>query len=182
MSRALPEAKRRARDAYYTPDALASALVGLLDVDGLTVWEPHVGGGAFASAARDAGASLYISDVHDTSVAAAMDLQPRAAAVADFVDLKWAPDWIIGNPPYRQAEEHIRHALTCCDRVAFLLRLGVLESTKRAPLWVDHPPAVVHVLQQRPSFTGGGTDSAAYGFFVWEPHEGPTALRWLSWR
>jgi hypothetical protein len=38
----------------------------------------------------------------------------------------------------------------------------------------------VHVLSRRPSFTGGGTDSAAYGWFVWRKgYVGSPRLGWL---
>ena len=41
----------------------------------------------------------------------------------------------------------------------------------------------VWVLAERPSFTGGSTDSAAYGWFWWDlEHQGPTELGVLSWR
>lgn len=183
MSRALPVAERRDRDAYFTPDALAEALVGLLPISPLhTVWEPHVGGGAFARAVYNRRIWLIVSDVHEPSVRALRECAPRRWEVGDFLDLDWHADWIIGNPPFRDAEAHIRHALNQAPRVAFLLRLAMLESKARAPLWRDHPPSVVYVLQERPSFTGSGTDSAAYGWFVWGTSNGPTELRWLSWR
>ena len=130
-----------------------------------------------------------------------MDLAPRKPAgtvydawhVTDY--LKWArcapdedrPDLIIGNPPFNLAEEFIRASLGLIaggGRVAFLLRLGLLETQKRADLWRAYPPARVSVLIQRPSFTGdGNTDAAAYGIFLWtSPAPRSTALDWLSWQ
>jgi len=44
MSRALARDQRLPKDAYYTPDDLAWALVRVLPVAaGDLVWEPHVG-------------------------------------------------------------------------------------------------------------------------------------------
>jgi len=107
--------------------------------------------------------------------------------VMDFLDYKpgagVAPNWVVGNPPYLAAEAHIRHALRLAPNVAFLLRLGFLESAKRLSFWGQHPPSEVHVLAQRPSFTGKGTDSAAYGWFVWRTgRAGPTVLHILDWK
>jgi len=40
------------------------------------------------------------------------------------------------------------------------------------------------VLSERPSFTGKGTDSNAYGFFVWQNRrvKYPTRLEVISWK
>lgn len=176
--------ERRERDAYYTPDALAVALVATLGLRRSDcVWEPHVGGGSFARAIRATGAALVVSDIHAPSVTDAIDLQPAHWQTGDFLDLDWRPDWIIGNPPFCDAVAHIRHALALAPHVAFLLRLSILESQRRAGLWRDHPPAEVHVLSQRPSFVGGATDSTGYCWVIWRAgHSGPPALHWLSWR
>lgn len=170
--------------------------------------EPSVGGGAFVRALRalDPGPrTLRVIDINPD--APGLRSSP-AWAVSDF--LAWPPthearqstrrhdgdvgdgldldvrppyDLIVGNPPYSHAEAHIRHALSLVDRggyVAFLLRLAMLESVRRRPLWAETPLRSVHVLSARPSFTGGGTDSAAYGWFVWQRgYVGAPTLGWL---
>ena len=142
---------RRKLDAYYTPDAVATACVATLPpLLGLSVLEPSVGGGAFARAASVAGASrLHVLDIDP----AAAGLLCGESVVGDFLG----------------------------DGCAFLLRLAFLESVKRRPFWEQHPPAAVYVFTRRPSFTGGRTDSAAYGWFIWCAHYGPPVLRWLEW-
>lgn len=185
-----------ALDAFYTPDEVASACVDTLGgaLRGMTVLEPHAGGGAFVRAAMAAGADPVW----------AMDINPQAPALApgacpnrmcgDYLreapigpDGAWGgpgPDWIIGNPPFNEAEAHVRRALGLARYgVGFLLRLAFLEEAKRRDFWREHRPSEVHVLVSRPSFTGGGTDSAAYGWFIWRlgvTHE--PILRWLDWR
>lgn len=170
-------------DAYYTPDALAFFLVDLLPIHGNDlVLEPSAGGGAFVKAL-----------LHKTNQVVAIDLNPDApglkmvgSAVCDFLDVlpPNAPDWIIGNPPYFNASEHVEHALNCTDRhVGFLLRLAFLESKRRAAFWKKNPCRKVFVLSERPSFTGGRTDNSAYGFFWWDIlHNGPTELEVISWK
>jgi len=76
---------------------------------------------------------------------------------------------VVTNPPYNKAEAFVR----ACRKVypnadmAFLLRLGFLASDDRLALYTDIGAPDVYVLPNRPSFTGGGTDSADYGWFVW---------------
>lgn len=164
MSRA-PLHGRRERDAYYTPDALARACVSVLDIaPGSRVLEPHVGGGAFVRAVRTQQPTAHVTGC---------DINPGALGLAacdvdidgDFLGLDGEYDFIVGNPPFRGFDLHLQHALTLAPRVAFLLRIAVMESKGRIGLWRELPLRKVWVLAERPSFTGKGTDSAAYGWF-----------------
>lgn len=164
--------KRDPLDRYYTPRALARDLVATLPDcirDGVVI-EPSVGGGAFADALRDRGAFVV-----------GVDVDPNAAGfrgpydeVADF--LRWTYDeprdvsWVVGNPAYCDAEKHVVRALGMARvGVAMLLRLAFTEAQERVAFWRRWGPHLdsVRVLAARPSFTGGGTDTCAYGWFVW---------------
>lgn len=177
-------AERIERDAYYTPDSVARACVATLPIHrSETAWEPHAGGGAFVRALLTRTPHVYASD---------LVLRPDVAALvthSGHVDARmgWSfgipsPDWIVGNPPFNEAQEHVEMAIrTASVGVGLLLRLAFLEGQKRAAFWRAHPAAQVHVLIRRPSFTGGATDSCAYGFFVWmREHSGPTTLHHLE--
>lgn len=84
--------------------------------------------------------------------------------VHEFVEsdfLQYEPeeyvDTIITNPPFSEAEAHVRHALKLLDPqsgvLAFLLRLNFLEGKERtAGFWKEHPPSRIYVLNRRPSF------------------------------
>ena len=172
-------------DAYYTPDDVAQKCVAVLgSLYGLDCLEPSAGGGAFCRAIAKAGGMIHAVDVNPDAPAF-VHLTDRCT-VMDYKQFNptWRPDWVIGNPPFSEAEEHVRHTFGMVRPAigtAFLLRLAMLESAKREAFWRLFPPAEVHVLTRRPSFTGGGTDSAAYGFFVWRAgFNGTTALRWIS--
>lgn len=161
MSRSLPASERRPLDAYYTPDDLALALVATLPVAGAVCWEPHAGGGAFVRALTFHGAEAVI----------ATDIAGGAwGGCRDFLTEPMPPvkrlDWIVGNPPFTGFAAHVEHALAQAPNVAFLLRLAVMESAQRIECWRSWPLLRVYVLAERPSFTGGGTDSAAYGWFI----------------
>jgi hypothetical protein len=126
----------------YTPDACAKALVSYLPI-GMGEWvhEPHSGGGSFLRAldAKD-GVWLTASDLEpDDGITYRDGKRPKRA---DFLTWDWRsqagvlpenpPDWIIGNPPYTTAEEHIRRAVEVTGRhVVFVLRLAMLEGVKR---------------------------------------------------
>ena len=186
--------ERVALDAYYTPDDVAARCVAALPEAAMQVarvLEPSVGGGAFVRAVRAVAAARWGPmacipiRVCDVNPEAPGLVGEHTSWVGDFLDMPVsAPyDLVLGNPPYRDAEAHIRHALAHVGRgghVAFLLRLAMLESERRRPLWREHPPIAVHVLTRRPSFTGGGTDSAAYAWFVWRRgYTGAPSVGWL---
>lgn len=182
-------------DRYYTPDALARACVDALEGEEeiRRVFEPSAGGGAFVRA------------LHPVRHVAGCDLDPAAeglrllgprAVSADFLSL--SPErcgvllsgpvlWVIGNPPYRDAEAHVRHALRVSDRhVAFLLRASFLGSQKRVRgLWRETSLRKVWHIAPRPSFTGDGrTDGAEYALFWWDrAHNKPATIDWIDgWR
>lgn len=98
-------------------------------------------------------------------------------------------DLVVGNPPYKYAEEFVRAGLEALESdgtMIYLLRLAFLEGQARARgLWKTHRPDKVYVLGRRPSFTGNGrTDATAYALYVWYAHLGAgstTELHWLNW-
>jgi hypothetical protein len=192
---AVSETGRRTNDAYFTPQALAHALVGKLHTDkwwrGGSILEPSAGRGAFAIAAaflpyREAVHAVDADPIRIAELPKQVGAVDVIARCADFLDIEGSFNLIIGNPPYSGAEAHARHALSLRARhgvVAFLLRLAFLESQERQPFWSEHPASKIYVLSERPSFTGGKTDNSAYGFFVWANwHRGPTEMEVMSWR
>lgn len=178
-------ANRIGLDRYYTPDALAAALLAkILPPTPTTVLEPHGGGGAFIRAAKAHKHTVLSLDLDPGA-----DLSGADACLTgtDYITTplpsSWAPDWVVGNPPYKGWVDHAEKALRDAPNVAFLLRLAALESRKRYDFWQQNPLARLIVLAERPAFTGQGTDSCAYAFFVWQQHHiGPFLGEILSWR
>lgn len=185
---------RRQFDAYFTAQPVADALVRCLERDcfwrGGTVLEPSAGRGAFVRATMDLviqPTAVYVNDIDPVRVAELRSTLAVVSSNRDFAEVRGQYDLIVGNPPYSHAEAHVRHALSLrsrCGVVAFLLRLAFLESQERVPFWKEHPASKIYVLSQRPSFTGdGGSDKAAYGFFVWDKCcRATTTLEVISWR
>ena len=179
---------RTENDAYYTDPKLARALVGLLPLlPEDRVWEPHVGAGAFVWPLRDKGCIVLGSDIDPTAKGLESAHISRQHDVLDGCPFDGPIDWVVGNPPFSNFESHINMALNTGAKVAFLLRLSALASKKRSQNWQGTNPwplRVVWVLAQRPSFTGGGTDSSDYGWFWFDPgfHGRPELVPCWSWK
>ncbi len=75
-------------------------------------------------------------------------------------------DVCITNPPFSLAMEFIRVCLPISDHAIFLLRLNFLGSEERSKFIRETMPDI-YVLPNRPSFTGGHTDSIEYAWFHW---------------
>lgn len=183
-----PEGADDEHDAHYTPTLLARALVLGLAIrrwgyppPGATIIEPSVGGGAFARIVKEAFPDCRLVGI---------DVDPRAEGGAfcdDFVVgsfTEWQPDeepWaIVGNPPFKEAEEHVRHALTMHPKhLGLILPVDFLGSQGRLPFWRECAPDIVHILVPRP-FTvvrdcawiewlgEGGGNYFMCGWFEWK--------------
>ena len=175
----------RKDDLYETP---AVAVHALLRVETLPprLWEPAAGRCAIVNILRGHGHEVLASDLvvyGDTTHL------PRR----DFLLEHKAPDGcqaIITNPPYKLADQFVRHALGLVPRVVMLLRLAFLESERRADLIERSGLARVHVfgrrlpMMHRDQWTGPKANSGmAFAWFCWDrAHTGPTELHRLSWR
>ncbi len=180
-------------DAFYTPDAVALALVMEEKLWGVSTLEPSVGGGAWVRALRRASASpgpIWGCDINHQ--AQGLRLCDRGY-VADFQSLRMegVPEQVVGNPPYNQAIQHVEKAFKLSAfRVAFLLRITFLAGQDRWDRLWNVPPGgemawrlrKVVVLPERPSFTGNGaTDPVDYAFLIWERLAwGKPEMGWLS--
>lgn len=176
-------------DAYYTPSDVARACVQVVSpliAYRQSVLEPHAGGGSFFDELffQRPDVQLAVNDVNPATPSLSIAvLRGVEATSGNFLDMTEKVDWVVGNPPYTDAQAHVEHALSLANEgVAFLLRLAFLESAKRHPFWQENPPYQVHILSKRPSFTGGGTDSAAYAFFIWQKRrpQAPATLHWIA--
>lgn len=87
----------------------------------------------------------------------------------DYFDWKEPKvDLILTNPPFSIAQEFIEKALIDAKTVIMLLRLNFLGAQKRNEFWNNNEPDALYILSKRPSFTGKGTDSTEYAWYVWQ--------------
>ncbi len=165
-------------DFYRTPAWATRAILPHLPAAG-SVLDPCAGDGTIIQALLDGGFGGLVD---------AMEIDGERAAAIPGADVLvcdaltegedfWAIPHalVVMNPPFRLALRFVERALDAQDghrgTTAALLRLGMLASQARASFW-RAAPADVYVLPRRPSFTGGGTDSADYAWFVWGPGRG----------
>ncbi len=99
----------------------------------------------------------------------------RLAPIGDFLKMAvpWPGPWskadvLIMNPPFNLTTQFVEAAFQCAGWVVMLQRSNWFGSKKRAPWFREHCPDL-YTLPKRPSFTGSGTDSCEYGWFVWPP-------------
>jgi SAM-dependent methyltransferase len=186
-----PEQGRRPADYYPTPEWCVEAVLPLLlrrcppSPGGGYVLEPGCGHGAIALPLARAGYHVRGVDIRpecavpDAPVNTARPGSYGAKAPVDYLEedaieqLGWArPMAIVGNPPYSHSADFIKVSLDLLSfhrgLLCFLLPLDYLGTQGRAAFWREHP-ADVMVLDRRPSFTGGGTASTNYGWFMWPP-------------
>ncbi len=159
------------RGAFYSPDALALAICGMLKAEGIepgSILEPGCGGGAFLRAAARTWPQASLLGV---------DLLPACRGPGkvlkqDLFKVRGAFDLVLGNPDFGIAEAAVRHGLSLLapgGHLAFLLLASFEETIGRVPLFADFPLWLRQMIAQRASFTDDGqTDQRAYATFVWK--------------
>jgi hypothetical protein len=188
--------------------------VGGGETPGLQMLEPSCGKGAFVGAMHHVfnpekhGKGLHALDINDRLLLPEYREVATRVIASDFRvyatgrQRSRVYDAIIGNPPYTQAEEHVRFAVQLLAHeehaaACFLLRLNFMAGIERhgwskalkkylpGSFYERHPPEFIYVLDKRPPFLEGNkTDSCEYGVFVWRSHtpEYETIMRPLRWR
>ena len=97
---------------------------------------------------------------------------------------------IITNPPYKLADQFVRHALLICPHVYMLLRLAFLEFERRSAILEFGFLRRVHVFRKRlpmmhrAGWAGPRASSAmAFAWFCFDRSApGPTELDRISWQ
>jgi hypothetical protein len=174
----------RGYDLYETPKV---ATLALLAVEPLPprILEPACGRGAISKVLRGAGHSVFENDI--------VDYGQGQDSVQDFLHFKPTQageiDAVVTNPPYRLAQQFVRHALILCPRVFMLLRLTFLESERRRHVLDGAGLIRIHVfrnrlpMMHRDGWAGNRASNAvAFAWYVWErDYTGKAELDRISW-
>jgi hypothetical protein len=174
----------RGHDLYETPEVAVHALLRVEQLPHV-IWEPACGPGNIVNVLRVAGHEVFASDLVDYGDTS--HLYGR-----DFLVEPSAPDGcdcIVTNPPFKDAERFVEHALTLCPKVLMLLRLAFLESERRRGILENRGLKRVHVFRRRlPMMHRAGWEGRkansgmAFAWFVWDrAHKGPTEIHRISW-
>lgn len=178
--------KRNDFDFYPTPLSVAQDALGYVPsaIKPTCILDPGAGTGVWGQAARKLWPAATITGV---------DLRPVPKSPAynfwfhgDYLLMDAPPcfDLVIGNPPYKYAEQFVKQSFKFLEsggHLIMLLRLNFLESQSRATgLWRTHPLKQAVVCSKRVSFTGDGkTNATAYAYFIWQKGwKGSTELMW----
>lgn len=175
----------RGDDLYETPPVAAEALLRIEHLPGI-LWEPACGPGSIVRVLRAAGKKVYATDLVD------YDTPDQDNAGWDFLleqQLPLGVEAIVTNPPFKNAEAFVAHALNLAPKVVMLLRLAFLESERRRGILDSGLLARVHVFRKRlpmmhrDGWEGKkGNSAMAFAWFVWDrAHKGPTELHRVSW-
>lgn len=119
--------KVRGDDFYETPEEATRALLAHETLPH-RLWEPACGKGAIARLLIEAGHDVVSTDLADRGY---------GQSGIDFLMEHSAPDGveaIVTNPPFKLADEFVRHGLRLVPRVVMLLRLAYLEGAGRADI------------------------------------------------
>lgn len=168
--------KDRGDDLYETPAICVRAALRagvLADVAG-GLWEPCAGRGAIARELAAAGWRVSAQDLVDHP-----GRDDGIATGIDFLMERRAPEGcgtIVTNPPFKLADDFIRHGLALGCRVIVLLRAMAIEGAGRSDLidvflrryWIgiDRPPAM-----HREGWTGNrlSNSGAPFAWFDFSP-------------
>lgn len=171
---------RRENDHYPTPHWVTDALLRSLPWLQPTL-DPCCGSGEIMHVARRSERSVMRG--MEIDVSRGMEAQQRGfdVTIGDALRESWHDQHILTNPPFSRAMEFLVKAMDECPVTAVLLRLGYQSSKARMDWWRAHPPSWEIILSKRPSFTGTGTDSQEYGWFVWSNEDRRGTIKgWVS--
>lgn len=184
--------QRKEYDFYPTPKELCRASLNILQDDyPISIFDPGCGTGVWGEVAREKYPNSYIGGIDIRKV----DFNPAYSFLlmeTDYLSTSWLKDkeydLILGNPPYKYAEEFVDRSFELLKNsgyLLFLLRLSFLESKGRYSKYYSQGlnPKEVYISVKRVSFTGDRKTSAdAYGLFLWQKGwKGDTTLKWLNW-
>ena len=172
----------RAENDFYATDPIA--IKELMKIEKLCydIWEPACGMGHLAEPLVKAGYHVTATDLIDRGYGnGGVDFLKQTGFI-------FCGD-IITNPPYKLAEEFVRHGLEIIPeghKLCLFMKLTFLEGKKRQELFKEHPPKRVWVSSSRINCaTNGnfeGTSSMmAQAWYIWEKgYQGPTTLGWFN--
>jgi hypothetical protein len=168
----------RGADCYWTPPVAVEAL---LEVERLphSLWEPAAGAGHIVTVLRDRGYAMIASDIQNHG----FPLHFHANFLAT-TKMPGGSEGIITNPPYRDANAFVRHAISLAPQIYMLLRLQFLEGVGRSDILEGAGLRAVYVFRKRLpmmhrlSWAGRRSSSAiAFAWFCWShDHHGPAVI------
>lgn len=172
----------RQKEDYYATDPIAAKW--LMQIENLSnnIWECACGDGHLAKVFADCGYNVKATDLIQRSY---------GCGGVDFLKQTDVFDGdIVTNPPFRHAEDFIKHGLELLPEgklLCLFLKVQFLEGQKRKMLFAQHPPKKVWVSSSRIQCSRNGdfehfnASTIAYAWYVWEKgYVGDTTIGWFN--
>jgi len=157
---------RREFDTYFTPPWQVDALCHFVPSISGVIWEPCAGDLSLVTQLLIAAPKVELVVTNDLNPECQTDYHEDATGRHAWEHMREAqgqsPDWVVTNPPFKQALPILKLALEFAQvGVALLSRISFVEPTRvRGPWFIDHPHDQRIVLE-RWSYTGDGRSDAA---------------------
>ena len=167
-------------DDFPTPPWATRALCEyVIDASG-GVWEPACNRGFMSRPLSEYAQSVRSSDIHDYGFGETCNFLTTPLEM-DCVD------WVITNPPFKEAQAFIERALFASRQgVAILARTVFMESIGRYDtLFSVNPPTIIAQFAERVPMVKGRIDPKAstatgYAWFVWDKTKSTSSTK-LTW-
>jgi hypothetical protein len=183
--------ERRSYDFYPTPIAFAKAAIQIKEIESrnfkekTTILDPGAGDGIWGKAWRQVYKYGCITGVEIRKEETPMAYNDWINADYLTLDLNQRYGLILGNPPFKYAQEFIEKSwdyLEINGMIAFVLPLKFLESQKRYhTIFATMPPNKIYVCVRRLSFSGDGkTNDEAHALFVWQKSWYDKKDKWIK--
>jgi hypothetical protein len=180
---------REPNDFYPTPKELIRAIFKdyiTKYAPPRTVLDPGCGDGVWGEVAREFFPDAQITgvDIRELPKNSSYTYWVTEDFLTSGIESKYF-ELIIGNPPFKYAEQFLDKCLPC-NKVIFLLQASFLESKKRYLKYYKSGvrPTEVKISTRRISFTGNKkSDNTMYGIFYWMRSNiiSDTKVSWLDW-
>lgn len=207
MDNIIPAGQVDPNHFYPTPDKLCEAVISRIDRDfdlpfSMKLLDPGAGNGPWGKAYKEYDSSIFTVGVElqNIFVDKYYDYFYSNTNFLDWENQEYF-DIVIGNPPFKLAEEFIRHSLSLMNDggyLVFLPRSAFKESAQRwyknnqPGLFQTHCYVKEYQLVQRPGFKpnkhGKNSPEHAYSIFVWQKNNYPDLKTdwpisdWISWK
>lgn len=176
-----------AHQLYETPACATQALLKHQKLPA-QIWEPCAGRGAISRLLTADGHHVWASDIADYAGHDG-DVFPGI----DFFSTNQHPDncqCIVTNPPFKDGDRFVRHALTLVHRVVVLMRLAAVEGSTRSDLIDGHLTMLWIGIQRLPMMHREGwkgrhaSQATPFAWFVFDQKKRGRAFKAerISWR
>ena len=169
---------RKKLDQYFTPQWLTNGMLETIESMGITlkgnILEPCCGDWSIIKPLSDrldrneVDYHIMTNDI-DSSMTAQYHLDMRLEDSWDTIDQAFPIDWVITNPPYKNAIEIIDFAESYPRQgLIALMRLSYVEPCGDRVDFLEEFPPTNMIVTPRVSFTGKGTDKVTTAWLIWD--------------